>query len=112
MNRRLGSLLFALLAANGVAAADHRCAGDAMERGKKLLAFHVDLKGLEDRVGFEGPMVAPSIRNPAAPKQKFEVLEVIGYINPKGEYRMRFIYFLLPDDCLLMGQEILERAKP
>jgi hypothetical protein len=109
--RHIALALLLLFSGSGVSASDHRCADDARERARKLLALHVDLAGMEDRVGFEGPFVAPSIRNPSAPRQRFEVLEVIGYISPHGEYRMRFIYYMMPRDCLLMGQEILERAK-
>jgi hypothetical protein len=53
----------------------------------------------------------PSMRNPEDPKQKFEVLEIWGYIY-KGRYRMRFIYYNSPaTSCLLMGEEILEYAR-
>jgi hypothetical protein len=106
-------LLVALFTSLGAVAKDHVCEKDAMARAKKLLSFHVDMKELEDRMGFEGAVILPSIKNPKAPEQKFEVLEVIGYISPRGEYRMRFIYFIMKGgDCLLMGQEILEKAKP
>ncbi|APV51992.1 hypothetical protein BWI17_21375 [Betaproteobacteria bacterium GR16-43] len=106
------ALLVALFTSLGAAAKDHACEKDAMARAKKLLSFHVDMKELEDRMGFEGAFVMPSIKNPAAPQQKFEVLEVVGYISPRGEYRMRFIYYIMKaGDCLLMGQEILEKAK-
>jgi hypothetical protein len=51
------------------------------------------------------------MRNPADPKQKFNVLEIWGYIY-KGRYRMRFIYYNSPaTGCLLMGEEILEYAR-
>jgi len=54
----------------------------------------------------------PSIRNPEDPAQSFQVLETWGYIY-KGRYRMRFIYFNSPATaCLLMGEEILEYARP
>jgi hypothetical protein len=52
------------------------------------------------------------MRNPEDPAQSFKVLEVWGYIY-KGKYRMRFIYFNSPaTSCLLMGEEILEYARP
>ena len=53
----------------------------------------------------------PSIRNPENPNQRFEVLEVRGYIY-KGKYRMRLIYYnSATTRCLLMGEEILEFAR-
>ena len=46
-----------------------------------------------------------------AGKLLFDVLEVAGHIY-MGTYRMRLIYARdLPDQCVLMGQEILELAK-
>jgi len=36
-------------------------------------------------------------------------VEVWGYVY-KGQYRMRFIYAQPPQNCVLMGQEILEYA--
>jgi hypothetical protein len=53
-------------------------------------------------------VLAP-IRNPANRKQRFDVLEVRGYVY-KAQYRVRLIYSRLPGECLLMGQEILEYA--
>ncbi|MGZ5029350.1 MAG: hypothetical protein ACXWAT_03785 [Methylobacter sp.] len=46
------------------------------------------------------------INNPAG-KGKFDVLEVYDHIY-KGTYRMRFIYAQIENQCLLIGQEILE----
>jgi hypothetical protein len=79
-----------------------------MEQAKKLLAFH---SGLDNRIEIDKSVkkLAP-IRNPANKKQLLDVFEVWGYIY-KGQYRMRFIYArLLPGECVLMGQEILEYA--
>lgn len=73
------------------AAADHRCAADAAQQARKQLAFHVDEQD-QDRMGFEPPRQMPSLKNPANPSQKLDVLEVVGYLQPHGEYRMRFIY--------------------
>jgi hypothetical protein len=90
-------------------AADLRCSEDAAEQAKRLLIFHMG-EGFEDRLGFEPPRQAPSLRNPANPKQKFDVLEVVGYAAPHGEYRMRLIYYSLPRGYILIGQEILEHS--
>ena len=49
------------------------------------------------------------MRNPANRLQRFDVLEVWGRIY-KGQYRMRFIYARIPNECVLMGQEVLEYA--
>jgi hypothetical protein len=54
----------------------------------------------------------PAMRNPEDPAQSFKVLEIWGNIY-KGRYRMRFIYFnSSATSCLLMGEEILEYARP
>ncbi|WP_369977293.1 hypothetical protein [Xanthomonas bundabergensis] len=85
-----------------------QCAAEALKQAAKLLAFHSgndERAEVEDKVGR-----LPSIVNPANPKQRFEVLEVGGYIY-KGKYRMRLLYYPMRDgDCVLMGQEILEYA--
>jgi hypothetical protein len=71
------------------------------------LSFHTDG---DDRAEVEpSAKPLPSISNPANKSQKFVVLEVMGYVY-KGEYRMRLIYYPMANDCLLMGQEILELA--
>jgi len=104
-------LLPCLLASvcSAAAAAEHRCAADAAQQARKLLAFHVDEQD-QDRMGFEPPRQMPSLKNPANPSQKLDVLEVIGYLRPHGEYRMRFSYALLPRGCVMVGQEILGMA--
>lgn len=90
-------------------AADHPCSAEAVDRAKKLLAFH---NGPDDRATVDKTVKQlPSIRNPQDPKQKFDVLEIWGYIY-KGRYRMRFIYYNSPHtSCVLMGEEILEYAR-
>jgi hypothetical protein len=104
---------FAVVAVMGTCsycrAADSACASGAIERAKQLLTFHA---GADDRMTIDKAVKQlPSIRNPENPKQRFEVLEVWGYIY-KGKYRMRFIYYNSRDTrCLLMGQEILELAQ-
>lgn len=87
----------------------HLCEADALEHAKALLTLHV---GEDDRMDIDSDVdVLPSIKNPANPKQKFDVLQVHATIY-KGQYRMRFIYYLMPESrqCLLMGQEVLELA--
>lgn len=85
------------------------CASDAVKQAEKLLAFH--LGGEEPGLHVDGTAKPlPSITNPANRKQRFDVLEVMGYFY-KGEYRMRFEYYRIGRDCVLMGQEILEIAR-
>ncbi len=84
-----------------------QCAAQAVTQAGKLLAFHSDN---DDRAEVSGPAKPlPSIVNPANAKQRFDVLEVWGYIY-KGQYRMRFEYYRTGGSCVLMGQEILEYA--
>ena len=91
-------------------AADIPCASRAVDRAKLLLTFH---SGQDDRMTIDKTVKQlPSIRNPEGPTQSFKVLEIWGYIY-KARYRMRFIYFNSPaTSCLLMGEEILEYARP
>lgn len=78
-----------------------------MEHAKKLLVFHA---GADNGIKINQSVKkrAP-IPNPANRKQRFDVLEVWGYIY-KGQYQMRFLYAQLAGECILMGQEILEYA--
>lgn len=104
------SLLFLLLSFFfGDAAAATSCANDALSRAKPLLMLHF---GEDERISIEDTAEElPSIANPADPTQRLKVYEVWGYIY-KGQYRMRFIYFVMEDSgCTLMGQEILEYAR-
>jgi hypothetical protein len=86
------------------------CAAPAIDRAKQLLTFH---SGPDDRMTIDKTVKRlPSLRNPENPAQSYDVLEVWGYIY-KGKYRMRFIYFnSRATSCLLMGEEILEYARP
>ncbi len=98
-----------LLASGAAVAAPPQCAADAVVQAKKLLAFHVDGDG---RAEVESSArVLPPLVNPANKRQKFLVLEVMGYVY-KGNYRMRLLYYPIGGECLLMGQEILELASP
>jgi hypothetical protein len=89
-------------------AAEHRCAADARVQARKLLMFHTEADfevGIDEAVN-----VLPSIANPAAKQQRFDVLELRGYVY-KANYRIRLLYAQVPGPCVLMGQEILEHAK-
>lgn len=105
---RLLLMIFVSCCYTAVNAAPPQCSIEARAQAKKLLEFHV---GKDDRIEIDsGVSALASIRNPANRKQQFAVLEVWGYIY-KAQYRMRFIYYRPLDQCLLMGQEILEFAK-
>jgi hypothetical protein len=85
----------------------HRCAPAAREQAQKLLAFHV---GGDERIEIDRSVrTLASIRNPANRLQRFDVLEVWGRIY-KGQYRLRLLYARIPNECVLMGQEVLEYA--
>jgi hypothetical protein len=91
-----------------VRAAVHPCADEAREQARRLLVFHTETDlavHFEDEVRVLAPLT-----NPAAPKQRFDVLETWGYLY-KAKYRFRLLYAQVPGSCALMGQEILEHAK-
>jgi hypothetical protein len=108
MKSRCFAVALALFASAPGHAAEHRCAADAREQARKLIAFHT---GTDRTVGVdEGVVELPSIANPAAKKQRFDVLELRGHLY-KANYRIRLIYAQVPGPCVLMGQEILEHAQ-
>jgi hypothetical protein len=89
-------------------AAEHRCAADARAQAARLIVFHTET---DKNVGVDETVVQlPSIANPAARHQRFDVLELRGYLY-KANYRVRLIYAQVPGHCVLMGHEILEHAK-
>lgn len=98
-----------LLALTGLSSAKSpECATPAIEQARKLLSFHSDG---DDRIEIDKAVKElPSLRNPANAQQRFQVLEVWGYIY-KARYRMRLIYATMGGSCTLMGQEVLEYAK-
>lgn len=84
------------------------CAAPAVEQARKLLSFHADG---DDRIAIDDKVrELPSLKNPADPQQRLQVLEVWGYIY-KARYRMRMIYAPMAGSCTLVGQEVLEYAK-
>ncbi|MGB5215372.1 MAG: hypothetical protein WBN88_17205 [Anderseniella sp.] len=86
---------------------EHKCARHALKQAKKLLEFHFG--GPDDRMEIEqvAKPVLP-IKNPVG-KDNYDVLQVWAWIY-KGRYRMQFIYGYAGEECVLMGQEILEYA--
>lgn len=94
--------------AGGVFAKPPECSALAIEQARKLLSFHADGDG---RIEIDKAVKElPSLKNPANEQQRFQVLEVWGYIY-KARYRMRLIYAPMGGSCALMGQEVLEYAK-
>lgn len=84
------------------------CSASAIAQARKLLNFHADG---DDRIAIDDKVKElPSLKNPADAQQRFQVLEVWGYIY-KARYRMRLIYAPMGGSCTLMGQEVLEFAK-
>ncbi|WP_454811496.1 hypothetical protein [Labrys neptuniae] len=107
-------ILLACLALLAGTAASHaaprpHCADAAVKQAAKLLAFHSDN---DDRAQVDPDSVrAIGTVGALVGKGRFDVIEVEGSIY-KGNYRMHLIYAQLPGDCVLMGQEILERSDP
>lgn len=84
------------------------CSAPAIAQARKLLNFHADG---DDRIAIDDKVKElPSLKNPADAQQRFQVLEVWGYIY-KARYRMRLIYAPMSGSCTLMGQEVLKFAK-
>jgi hypothetical protein len=103
------SLLLLAALSPAIAAPRPHCADDAVKQADKLLKFHSD----NDERATVDPDSVKQIGTVAAlrGKGRFDVLEVEGSIY-KGDYRMRLIYAQMPGECVLMGQEILERSDP
>ena len=102
--------LVPLAAALLAATPPHRCAAAARAHATPLLALH---RGPDDRIAIDSAVrvLAPA-RSPAG--GTLDVLEVQGFVY-RARYRMRFLYAPPRDprgECLLMGQEILELARP
>lgn len=103
----LTMLICLLLTLDTYAHTKHKCEASAQQQAYKLLTFHFEIE--DNRIEIDQKVkLLPAIKNPVG-KDFYDVLEVMGYIY-KGRYRMRFIYAQNMDECLLMGQEILEYA--
>jgi hypothetical protein len=113
MHKLVSCAVLVLVAAVNAHAAGrtHPCGDDAGIRAKALLETHInfpdkDFKPEEYSVAQAYKVLAP-IKNPMNTRQKFDVLELIGSVY-KTQYRIRMIYVLDADICVLVGQEILE----
>jgi len=104
MIKYLMLILFVVLPRFAFGEPVHHCSKEAVVQAKKLLDFHF---GPDNRTEIDKHVtVLKPIKNPAG-KGNFDVLEVYGHIY-KGTYRMHFIYGQIENQCLLVGQEILE----
>ncbi len=103
------SLLLTFLSFSMTIFAAPQCSTDARVQAKNLLSFHSNGDRRVEILADENVKELPPMRNPANKKQKFQVLEVNGYVY-KGSYRMRFIYYHSGSECVLVGQEVLELA--
>ena len=91
-----------------IAKPPHHCAADAMDRAYKLLKLHSnndDRAEIDKRLGAKFSRTIPAL----AGKAKYDVLFVQGYIY-KGVYDIHLTYAQMPNECVLMGEEILERV--
>jgi len=93
------------------------CAVDAAAQAENLLKFHVTDGGkMPEMADDAAPVDVSDVRRvgdlkPLRGKGRYDVLEVTGHVI-KAEYRIHLIYAAMPDQCLLMGQEILEIDGP
>lgn len=109
--KAIGTAGLLLLATAGAAdAAKHACAGDAIERAKKLIRFHAEVAANQQIGDGETAVTRPPVKVLSG-KGKLDVLEVTSSIY-KANYRMRFVYARIPGSCTLHGQEILEASNP
>lgn len=120
---RLHNLLLsiALLATSAVSAhaqkAAPACAEDAAARAESLLKFHVTDGGKSPEMAEDvapvdiGEVTDRGNLKPLRGPGRYVVLEVIGHVI-KAEYRIHLIYADMQDQCLLMGQEIVEVDSP
>jgi hypothetical protein len=111
------SLLMAatLLSATMAQAKPNFCAGEVKASAAKLVALHYEmdqdmaLSMMDDQV-----TELPSLRSPDK-KRRYTVLETNAYPGKMGSLRVRMIYAILGNsnpkqDCILMGQEILDMS--
>lgn len=91
-------------------AGQHICASSALENSVKLFALHygTDLEHAKSVVS-TNIVQKPSVK--ASNGKSLVVLETNAAVGKMGDFRIRMIYGLTgssAQDCVLMGQEILE----
>lgn len=103
-----------LLSASALAGTPY-CASLVKAPAIKLFALHYELSDADaaNSISDEVTELAP-IRSPDG-KRKYSVLQTDAYIGKMGYYRIRMIFAVLgknspKEDCILMGQEILDMS--
>lgn len=107
------SLVWVWLALPAVASEVHHCQEDAKERSEGLVRLHYTGSSsgeINNLFVDESVIVRPPVKSLVG-NGYFDVLETKAYVY-RAQHRLRFIYAQLEDDCVLMGQEILEVADP
>lgn len=101
------SLMILALCCSVSTQAAEQCGVSAVKQAQALLAFHA---GVNEQSYIE-PKVEylPLMVNPVNSQQRFQVIAVTGFIY-KAQYQMQFQYYTIGDDCVLMGQSIIEYA--
>lgn len=99
--------LSAPLACAGAGASPHPCAAHALKQARALLVFHSGAEA--DASVDDSVQVMPPLRNPVNRRQFFDVLRLQGHVY-RADYRLTLIYARVPGQCVLMGQEVLERS--
>lgn len=107
--------LFSLF--SGSANAAHFCESQVKEPAAKLFKQYygiVSLSEARSALSYSEISVLPSLRSPDR-RMRYEVLETYAEVGRMGSYRIRMIYAVLDsnnpaEDCILMGQEILDMS--
>ena len=114
MKSLLPVLTFLLLSI-GSAKADHFCSSQVKESAAALFKLHygqVSIREARQAVSYSSIEELPSLRSPDR-RRSYSVLETYAEIGRMGSFRIRMIYAVLgkgnpAEDCILMGQEILD----
>jgi len=117
---KLLTLLLAIFLSVSVNAKPNFCASQVKEPAAKLFAHYRGVRyrvvnANKDEPYTMGKIIElPSIAAPDK-KLRYTVLETTALVGKMGEYRMRFIFAILghtnpKQDCILMGEEILDMS--
>jgi len=89
------------------------CAAEAARDAESLLKFHATEGGKDPEMASDvapvdiGDVVdAGGLKPLKGHSSRYKVLEVIGHVY-RTDYRIHVIYAEMPDQCMLVGQEIL-----
>ena len=112
---KLLSFGLTLLVSVSAFAGSHFCASQVKAPAIKLFALHYELSEADASNSISDDVTQlPSIRSPDG-KRNYAVLQTDAYIGKMGYYRIRMIFAVLgkdnpKEDCVLMGQEILDMS--